>query len=117
MKSEKWILSALLLLGLGADGSRAAESARWIRFQVPVRVFSPTFLAAQRGVRYLSAVSGPSDLVCEVVLPSLDDLLGFSVAVIGGHPGVVGSSVSHQLLTVKRGYVLYPSSLSSLSVA
>jgi DNA-binding Lrp family transcriptional regulator len=66
------------------------------------------YLEEQPCVRYLSATSGHSDLVCEVVLRSFDELLSFTTQVLGGHDGITRSSVSHQLLTVKRGYLRYP---------
>jgi DNA-binding Lrp family transcriptional regulator len=69
------------------------------------------YLAAVPHVRYVSATSGYSDLVCEVVLRSHDDLLRFTTEVLGGHERIERVSVSRALLTLKRGYLLYPDRL------
>jgi DNA-binding Lrp family transcriptional regulator len=64
-----------------------------------------TELAARREVRYLSATSGFSDLACEVILRSPDDLYGFTTQVLGGLGGVQRAVIAHELVTVKRGYM------------
>jgi DNA-binding Lrp family transcriptional regulator len=114
-------LSALVRNGyvvFAAMGDPAAlgfevEALIWILAKARQVEEVAAYLAPQPCVRYLSAVSGHSDLVCEVVLASLDDLLSFSVNVLGRHDGIVGLSISHQLLTLKRGYMLYPDPFSS----
>jgi DNA-binding Lrp family transcriptional regulator len=62
-------------------------------------------LAARREVRYLSATSGFSDLACEVILRSPDDLYEFTTKALGGLPGIRRSVIAHELVTVKRAYV------------
>jgi DNA-binding Lrp family transcriptional regulator len=62
-------------------------------------------LAARREVRYLSATSGFSDLACEVILRSPDDLYEFSTGVLGGLRGIQSTVVAHELVTVKRAYM------------
>jgi DNA-binding Lrp family transcriptional regulator len=62
-------------------------------------------LAGQREVRYLSATIGHSDLICEIILRSQDDLYGFSTQTLGRLPGVQGVDVGLELQTVKRAYV------------
>lgn len=84
------------------------EALIWIATKARQREDVAGYLAEQPGVRYVSATSGYSDLVCEVVLRSHDDLLGFTTDVLGGHDGIERASVSHELLTLKRGYLLYP---------
>ncbi len=67
-------------------------------------------LAARREVRYLSATSGFSDLACEVILRSPDDLYEFTTRVLGGLAGVQRAVISHELVTVKRAYMEVASS-------
>ncbi|MBM3676384.1 MAG: Lrp/AsnC family transcriptional regulator [Actinobacteria bacterium] len=83
------------------------EALIWIDAQSDGLQDVASYLAGQPGVRYVSATSGHSDVVCEVVLPALDDLLSFVVTVLGAHPAIRGYAVSHQLLTLKRGYLDY----------
>jgi DNA-binding Lrp family transcriptional regulator len=61
-------------------------------------------LRARREVRYLSATSGFSDLVGEVILRSPDDLYEFTTEVLGGLKGVQHTTMAHELVTVKRAY-------------
>jgi DNA-binding Lrp family transcriptional regulator len=67
-------------------------------------------LAARREVRYLSATSGFSDLACEVILRSPDDLYDFTTRALGGLAGVQRAVISHELVTVKRAYMEVASS-------
>lgn len=62
-------------------------------------------LAARREVRYLSATSGFSDLVFEVILRSPDELYDFTTGVLGGLAGVQRAVIAHELVAVKRGYM------------
>jgi DNA-binding Lrp family transcriptional regulator len=64
-----------------------------------------TTLAARREVRYLSATSGFSDLACEVILRSPDDLYDFTTKVLGGLEGLQRTVIAHELVTVKRAYM------------
>jgi DNA-binding Lrp family transcriptional regulator len=61
-------------------------------------------LAARPEVRYLSATSGFSDLICEVILRSQDDLYAFSTETLGALPAVRRVDFALELATVKRGY-------------
>jgi hypothetical protein len=56
-------------------------------------------------VRYLAATSGFSDLACEVILRSPEDLYEFSTGVLGGLQGIQRALVAHELVTVKRAYM------------
>ena len=60
-----------------------------------------TALAARREVRYVSATSGFSDLACEVILRSADDLYDFTTNVLGGLAGVQRTVIAHELATVQ----------------
>jgi DNA-binding Lrp family transcriptional regulator len=64
-----------------------------------------TALAARREVRYVSATSGFSDLACEVILRSADDLYDFTTNVLGGLAGVQRTVIAHELATYKRAYM------------
>jgi DNA-binding Lrp family transcriptional regulator len=84
------------------------ETLVWITAKARGVEDAAHYLATQAGVRYVSVTSGYSDLVCEVVLPSQSDLLAFTVSVLGGHSAIRGFSISHELVTLKRGYLQYP---------
>lgn len=62
-------------------------------------------LAARREVRYLSATIGFSDLICETILRSQDELYEFSTRTLGDLPGVRGVDIGLELQTVKRAYL------------
>jgi DNA-binding Lrp family transcriptional regulator len=62
-------------------------------------------LAAHPEVRYLSATSGYSDLVCEVILRSPADLYEFSTETLGALEGTKRASFAHELVPVKRAYM------------
>lgn len=64
-----------------------------------------TALAARREVRYLSATIGFSDLICETILRSQDELYEFSTRTLGGLTGVRGVDIGLELQTVKRAYL------------
>ena len=64
-----------------------------------------TALAARPEVRYLAATSGFSDLACEVILRSPEDLYEFSIGVLGGLRGIQRTVIAHELVTVKRAYM------------
>jgi DNA-binding Lrp family transcriptional regulator len=61
-------------------------------------------LSARPEVRYLSATSGFSDLTCEVILRSQDDLYAFSTETLAGLPAVQQVDFALELATVKRGF-------------
>ena len=61
-------------------------------------------LAARPEVRYLSATSGFSDLTCEVILRSQDDLYAFSTDTLAELPAVRQVDFALELATLKRGF-------------
>jgi DNA-binding Lrp family transcriptional regulator len=65
-------------------------------------------LTARREVRYVSATSGFSDLACEVILRSPDDLYEFTTDGLGALKGVQSTVIAHELVTVKRAYMQSP---------
>jgi DNA-binding Lrp family transcriptional regulator len=64
-----------------------------------------TALAEHREVRYLSATSGFSDLVGEVILRSPDELYAFTTETLGSLEGIQRALVAYELVTVKRAYI------------
>jgi len=62
-------------------------------------------LTARREVRYVAATSGFSDLACEVILRSPDDLYEFTTEGLGALNGVQSTVIAHELVTVKRAYM------------
>ena len=77
----------------------------WMRVELARLEETASALAERREVRYLSATSGFSDLTCEAILGSQDDLYEFSTGVLGVLPGIREVDVGLELATVKRGYV------------
>ena len=77
----------------------------WMRVELALLEETASALAERREVRYLSATSGFSDLTCEAILGSQDDLYEFSTGVLGVLPGIREVDVGLELATVKRGYV------------
>jgi DNA-binding Lrp family transcriptional regulator len=59
------------------------------------------------GVRYLAATLGCS-LICEVIMPSTEDVYEFVTQGLGKIDGVLGWSANVELLTVKRGFIETP---------
>jgi DNA-binding Lrp family transcriptional regulator len=59
------------------------------------------------GVRYLAATLNCS-LVCEVIMPSTEDVYRFVTQGLGKIDGVLGWSASVELLTIKRGFLETP---------
>lgn len=62
-------------------------------------------LATLPEVRYLSATSGYSDLICEIILRSQDDLYAFSTKTLGGLTGIQSVDFGLELQTVKRAHL------------
>ena len=77
----------------------------WMRVELARLEEIADALVERREVRYLSATSGFSDLTCEAILGSQDDLYEFSTGVLGVLPGIREVDVGFELATVKRGYV------------
>lgn len=64
-------------------------------------------LATYVGVRYLAATLNCS-LICEVIMPSTEDVYRFMTQGLGKIEGVLGWSAHVELLTVKRGFLETP---------
>lgn len=64
-------------------------------------------LASYVGVRYLAATLDCS-LVCEVIMPSTEDVYRFVTQGLGKIDGVLGWSANVELLTVTRGFLETP---------
>jgi hypothetical protein len=62
-------------------------------------------LVARPEVRYLSAASGYRDLICEVILPSEEDLYEFETKTLGDLPGIRQVDIGLELQTVKRAFM------------
>jgi DNA-binding Lrp family transcriptional regulator len=77
----------------------------WVRVDLSRLEQAAMTLANQREVRYLSATIGYSELICEAILRSQDDLYDFSTRTLGQLPGVRGADVRIELQTVKRAYL------------
>ncbi|MQA97213.1 MAG: AsnC family transcriptional regulator [Streptosporangiales bacterium] len=74
-------------------------------------------LAALRGVRYVAATLGRESLMCEVILPSTEDLFHFTTTTLAGVPGIQAWSANLELLTLKRAFVHVPWSARELGPA
>lgn len=74
-------------------------------------------LAALRGVRYVAATLGRESLMCEVILPSTEDLFRFTTTTLADIPGIQAWSTSVELLTLKRAFVDVPWSARELGPA
>lgn len=76
----------------------------WMRVDLARLEETAASLAARPEVRYLSATSGFTDLICEVILRSQDDLYAFSTETLGALPAVRQVDFALELATIKRGY-------------
>jgi DNA-binding Lrp family transcriptional regulator len=65
-------------------------------------------LVRYRGVRYVAATLGSSSLMCEVILPTTQDVFGFVTTVLAQLDGVLGWTAGMELVTLKRGFVPIP---------
>ena len=81
------------------------EFVCWVRADLSRLEQAAEALAALPEVRYISATIDYSDLICEVVLRSEEDLYKFCTNVLGALPGVKGVNVNLKLRTVKQAYV------------
>lgn len=62
-------------------------------------------LATRPEVRYLSATSGYSDLICEIILRSQDELYDFSTKTLAALRGIHSVNFALELQTVKRAHL------------
>jgi DNA-binding Lrp family transcriptional regulator len=81
------------------------EVLLWLRVDLAKLEDVASSLAACREVRYISATSGYSDLVCEVIMRSHDDLYAFMTGILGTLPGIRQVDIAAELVTLKRAYV------------
>lgn len=65
-------------------------------------------LSTYRGVRYVAAMLNHNALMCEVILPTTDDVFRFTTGTLGQLEGVRGWTASMVLLTFRRGFVETP---------
>jgi DNA-binding Lrp family transcriptional regulator len=77
----------------------------WVRIDLSRLEEAATTLAGHQEVRYLSATIGHSDLICEFILRSQEDLYDFSTRTLGRLPGMQGVDIGLELQTVKRAYL------------
>jgi DNA-binding Lrp family transcriptional regulator len=103
---------ALMVATLVPPGALGFEIEAFVLLRVNLAELEQiaSTLAARREVRYLSATSGFSDLTCEVILRSPDDLYEFTTGVLGGLAGLQRVVIAHELVTVKRAYMELASS-------
>lgn len=87
-----------------------AELFIWLRVELARLEEVAAALAARREVRYISATSGYSDLVCEVFLRSQNDVYEFTTKVLGQRPGIQQVNMASELLTLKRAHLRVDSS-------
>lgn len=81
------------------------ELLMWLRVDLSQLETIAAALVARQEVRYLSATSGYSDLVCEIILPSHTDLFHFLTDVLGGLAGIRQIDTATELLTLKRAFL------------
>jgi DNA-binding Lrp family transcriptional regulator len=72
-------------------------------------------LAELPGVRYVAATLGQQSLMCEVILPTHDDVFHFTTKTLAGIDGIQSWTANVELLTVKRGFVITPWAARHLS--
>ena len=76
----------------------------WMRVDLARLEETALALSTRPEVRYLSATSGFSDLTCEVILRSQDDLYAFSTETLADLPAVRQVDFALELATLKRGF-------------
>ncbi|MFK3979339.1 Lrp/AsnC family transcriptional regulator [Micromonospora sp. NPDC050397] len=65
-------------------------------------------LSRYRGVRYVAAMLSNNALMCELILPTTQDLFEFTTNTLGRLEGVQGWTASVVLLVLRRGFVETP---------
>jgi DNA-binding Lrp family transcriptional regulator len=81
------------------------ELLLWLRVDLAQLERVAAALASRREVRYVSATSGYSDLVCEVIVRSPNDLYAFLTTVVGTLDGIRQVDAASELATVKRSHI------------
>jgi DNA-binding Lrp family transcriptional regulator len=74
-------------------------------------------LAGYRGVRYVAAMLSHNTLMCELIMPTTEDLFAFTTNTLGRLEGVQGWTASVVLLVLRRGFVETPWWRESLAAA
>lgn len=82
------------------------ELLLWLRVDLSQLENVATALSARREVRYVSATYGYSDLFCEVIMRSQEDVYDFMINVLGPLPGIQRVDTASELVTLKRAHVL-----------
>lgn len=77
----------------------------WLRVDLSQLKTIAAALAERQEVRYLSATSGFSDLVCEIILPGHTDLFQFLTNVLGALSGIRQIDTVTELVTLKRAFL------------
>jgi DNA-binding Lrp family transcriptional regulator len=65
-------------------------------------------LSTYRGVRYVAAMLSRNALMCELILPTTQDVFEFTTGTLGRLEGVQGWTASVVLLVLRRGFVETP---------
>jgi DNA-binding Lrp family transcriptional regulator len=65
-------------------------------------------LIEHRGVRFIAATLGQSSLMCEVIMPTTNDLFTFTTSTLAQVEGIQSWRASIEMLTLKRGFVMCP---------
>ena len=65
-------------------------------------------LSSYRGVRYVAALLSNNALMCELIMPSTQELFEFTTKTLGRLEGVQGWTASVVLLVLRRGFVETP---------
>jgi DNA-binding Lrp family transcriptional regulator len=81
------------------------ELLLWLRVDLAQLERVAAALVSRREVRYVSATSGYSDLVCEVIVRSHNDLYAFLTTVVGTLDGIRQVDAASELVTVKRSHI------------
>lgn len=82
------------------------EFLMWLRVDLAQLEQVAAALIRRHEVRYVSATSGFSDMVCEVILRSRNDLYPFLTGVVGTLAAVQHVDVALELKVLKRSYFL-----------
>jgi DNA-binding Lrp family transcriptional regulator len=65
-------------------------------------------LLEHRGVRFIAATLGQSSMMCEVIMPTNEDLFQFTTSTLARLEGIRSWQASIELRTLKRGFVDLP---------
>jgi DNA-binding Lrp family transcriptional regulator len=65
-------------------------------------------LIEHRGVRFVAAILGRASLVCEVIMPTTEDLFRFTTTALAKLDGVRAWQANIEMLTLKRGFIHLP---------